>query len=287
MNMTKRFFFFFLIFSLLCAFISAESVVSDYTIQKVEDFVTFRVTLKSEKDEIAYQKIQALRDEALANLPEYAIDYEQEECILESLYLTEFYEHSLSASGNQKELRTQMKKQMKKDMACIDKRSQKQINEWLYQFTADVTSYYMTRSVTATFLYGMRVKDYYEKALELNKDRASSHVCLGNWCFYAPRIFGGGLKKSLKHFEDSVNCAVIPGEKYLAYISMSQINFEYKNWDVAKEYLEKAIALDLGRKDLDLIARCNKKGYSYFQYLRNRSGIDEEMPENEKDEDDK
>lgn len=285
--MKRLFFFFSCFFLFFSGILFAENVVSDYTLQKVEDFVSYRVVLKSEKDEFAYKTIQKLKEDALSELPKHAIDFEQEECILESLYLTEFYEHSLTASGNQKELRTQMKIQMKKNMACIEKRTQSQISDWLYQFTADVTSYYMTRSVAATFFYGLRVKGYYEKALEVNKKRASSYVCLGNWCFYAPVLFGGGKKKALKHFENALACAELGGEKYLAYISMSQINYENENKEAAKEYLEKAIALGLGRKDLDLIARCNEKGYSYFQYLRNRSGIDEEMAEDEKDEEDK
>lgn len=285
--MKQRFFSFILIFSLFGGLLSAENVISDYTTDKVEEFVTYRVVLKSVKDDIAYDTILKMKEEALAELPKHALDFEQEECILESLYLTEFYEHSLTASGNQKELRRQMKNQMKKNMTCIDNHKEKNISEWLYQFTADVTSYYMTRSVAATFFYGMKVKGYYEKAIEINKNRASSYVCLGNWCFYAPRLFGGGLKKAQKHYESAEACAEIDGEKYLAYISMSQINYENKNKETAKEYLEKAIALDLGRKDLDLIARCNEKGYSYFQYLRNRSGIDEEMAEDEKDEEDK
>ena len=176
---------------------------------------------------------------------------------------------------------------MKKNVACIDSHKKKPVSEWLYQFTGDVTSYYMTRSVPATLLYGFKVKGYYEKSLEINKKRATSLVCLGNWCFYAPGIAGGGKKKAKNYFEKADSVAEIPGEKYLAYIGLSQIYFENKKKDKAEEYLEKAVELDLGRKDLDLIARCNKKGYSYFQYLRNRSGIDEEMTEDEKDDEDK
>ena len=276
-----------LVFSLLCGMISAESVISDYTLKKVEGFVSFRVLLKSEDDEFSISTIERLRNEALRDLPDYAKDFEQEECILESLYFTEFYERALMSSGNQKELRTQMKNQMKKNLACIDKRTKKQIHEWLYQLTGDVISYYMTRSVTATFLYGLKVKGLYEKALEVNKDFASPHVCLGNWCFYAPVVFGGGKGKSLKHFEEAGRCAKVDGEKYLAYIGISQINYEKKSRASANEYIEKAADLGLGRKELDMILKCNEKGYSYFQYLRNRSGIDEEMSEDEKDEDDK
>ncbi|MBQ9206413.1 MAG: hypothetical protein IJ158_06825 [Treponema sp.] len=285
--MKRKILFFAVVFSLACSLLSATAVISDFTEQKVEEFVSYRVLLKSAEDEFAYSTILSLRDAALAELPRHAVNYEQEECILESLYLLEYYEHALNSTGNQKDLRAQIKSQMKKNVAYIDNHKKEPMSEWLFHFSADLIAYYMTRSVPATILYGFKVKGYYEKSIEINKNRASSFICLGNWCFYAPGIAGGGKKKALNYFEQALKCAEIPGEKYLAYIGYSQINFENKNKEKAAEYLEKAIALDLGRKDLDLIARCNKKGYSYFQYLRNRSGIDEEMAEDEKDEEDR
>lgn len=283
----KKLFPLILILALFGGCAAADDVISAFTRQKVEEFVTFRITLKSAKDEVAYQTIDALKESALAELPSHAVDFEQEKCLLESLYFVEYYEHALNSTGNQKELRAEMKRLMKQNFACLDSRKKNQICDWMYQLSGDVTAYYMTRSVPATLFYGMRVKGFYEKALGVNEKRSISHVCLGNWCFYAPGIAGGGKARAKRHFEDALACAEIDGEKYLAYIGMSQIQYECKNKDAAKEYLEKAVALGLGRKDLDRIARCNEKGYSYFQYLRNRSGIDEEMAEDEKDEDDR
>ena len=285
--MKKRLFCFSIICCLCCAFLSAENVISDYTLQKVEDFVTYRVTLKSEDHAVAYKIIDELKNEALAELPAYAKDFEQEQCLLESLYFAEYYEHALNADGNQKELRAEMKRIMKNDLACIDTHDKNQICDWMYELTADVTAYYMTRSLAATLLYGMKVKDFFEKAIAANPERACSYVSLGNWCFYAPAIVGGGKSKAQKNFDTAEKCVVIPGEKYLVYIAQSQINFENGKKAAAQEYLDKAIALDLGRKDLDLIMKCNQKGISYFKYLRNRSGVDEEMSEDEKDDDDK
>ena len=278
----KKRFFLILIFSFFCEFLFSEGIISDFTRKKVEDFVTYRVILKSEDDEVAYKKINELKEIALAELPSYAKDFEQEKCIIEALYFMEYYEHVLNAEGNQKELHAEMKRLMQNNFECINKRKKSQICEWMYLISGDVTAYYMTRSIAATFFYGMRVKEFYEKAIEANKERSSSHVCLGNWCFFAPGIFGGGKEIAKSHFEDALKCAKIDGEKYLAYIAISQINFEKNNLDIAKEYLKKAVELGLGQKELDRIALCNKKGYSYFQYLRNRSGIDEEISEDEK-----
>ncbi len=285
--MNKRVFCLTVFFLSFCWIISAEELISDYTRQKVEDFVTYRVTLKSEDHEVAYKKIDDLKKETLAELAAYAKDFEQEKCLLESLYFAEYYEHALNADGNQKELRAEIKRLMKNNFACIEARNKEDVCDWLYLITGDVTAYFMTRSLAATIFYGIKVKDFYEKAAEKNPSRASAYVSLGNWCFYAPAFLGGGKARSQKNFDIAEKCAVIPGEKYLVYIAQSQLNFENKKTDIAKDYLDKAIALGLGRKDLDLIARCNKKGISYFQYLRNRSGVDEEMAEDEKDEEDK
>ena len=285
--MCKKFFLFCFVFFLLINSLASEDCISDFTRKKIENFVTYRVILKSEDDEIAYDKIEKLKKDALENLPEHALDFEQEKCLLESLYFIEYYEHTLNSSGNQKELRAEMKRLMKQNFECLDKRKKNEICDWMYQLSGDVTAYYMTRSVAATFFYGMRVKGFYEKAIQTNKKRSISYVCLGNWCFYAPVIFGGGKGKAKKLFEEALKCAEIPGEKYLAYIAMSQINFENNDKDSALEYLKKAVDLELGQKELKLISRCNEKGYSNFQYLRNRSGIDEEMAEDEKDDEDK
>lgn len=285
--MKRRFSCFILIFSLFSVFAFSEGAISDFTEQKVAEFVTLRVALKSEDEAVALKKISEIRDEVLPQLQEQAKDFEQEECILESMYFMEMYDRLLSSSGTQKELRAKMKSQMQKNIKCIESRNKKSISEWLYLFTGDVTAYYMTRSVTATFLYGMKVKGFYERAVAANGDRAAAHVSLGNWCFYAPAIVGGGRNKSQKQFEAALKCAKIKGEQYMAFISFSQLNYEKKNFSIAKEYLEKAVQLELGSKELDRIKKCNEKGYSHFQYLRNRSGIDQEMAEDEKEDDDK
>ena len=53
--------------------------------------MTYRVTLKSEEHEVAYKKIDELKKKTLAELPAYAKDFDQEKCLLESLYYAEYY----------------------------------------------------------------------------------------------------------------------------------------------------------------------------------------------------
>ena len=261
LNMKKRFFPFLLIFFLLSGLLSAEGAISDFTEEKVEEFITMRVALKSEDITVALEKISALRDKVLGELPVLAKDFEQEECILESMYFMEMYDRLLTSNGNQKELRDKMKLQMQKDIKCINERKKGAVSEWLYLFAGDVTAYYMTRSVAATLLHGMKVKGFYEASVQANDKRAAAHVCLGNWMFYAPSVLGGGKKRAKAQFDAALSCAEIKGEKYMAYIAYSQLSFENNEKAVASEYLEKLLKMDLD----SLVAAIIKENVAYLR----------------------
>lgn len=283
--MKKYFFSIVLIFSLFTAW--SEGAISAFTEEKTLDFCTKKIAFMDKDYEASIKEINEIRESVLAELPAHAIDLEQEKCILESVYFMSVYELSLNSRGNTKELRSQMKEIMKRNVKCLESRKKNKLSDWLCLFTGDTTSFYMTRSVAATFMYGFRVKKYYEKALEINPNRTFARVNLGNWLFYAPFVAGGGKSRAQTQYNLALASALSPGEKYAAYIGVSQINYELGNTAIAEEYLQKAYDLSVGHSELDKISRCNEKGYSNFQYLRNRSGIDVEMSEDEKDEDDK
>ncbi|MCR4822032.1 MAG: TRAP transporter TatT component family protein [Treponema sp.] len=289
---------FILLMALTASFSFAEKRISDFTDEKARDFVTLRVPLKSEEDDAAIAQIKELQEGVFKELEAHALDLEQEKLILEAMYFMEVYQHSINkvevleksdkkkAAIERAALREQMKDCMKRMETCLDERNEEQVSEWLYMFLADVTSFYMTRSVAATLLRGLSVRDNYRKAVEVNPQMASAWVSLGNWYFYAPFFVGGGKKNAQKCYDKAVEVARFQGEEYVAYLSYSQLAFEKEEFDVCEEYIEKLIDLDLGRKEIDIILRCNKKGYSFFQYLRDRVGIDEELSEEEKTEED-
>ena len=129
-----------LLFLLFAGFVFASDggVISDYTRQKIDEFVTERIKLKSADEETALNSIEQIKNETLSHLKENALDYEQEECILQSIYFTEFYEHALDSKGNQKNLRDKMKKQMERNIKLMEKRSQNKISAWMYLVTGDV-----------------------------------------------------------------------------------------------------------------------------------------------------
>lgn len=279
----KKIFFLLYVFCFFSAF--ASEIISDFTQNKVFEFSTLKIQMKSVEDGEAVSKIEEIRASALAELPFKAKDFEQEKRILESIYFMESYEHLITPE-KRGELRKIMKLHMNENIACLSSRAENERSPWLYLVCGDVTAYYMTRSVPATLLYGLRIKDWYEKAAKTDGGVSGACLSLGNWLFYAPPPFGG-KKKALSSYEKAVLLAKTDGELYLAYEFLSQLYFEMKNLEKCAEYLQKACDLNLGTKELDMVKKCNDAGYSLYQYNRGRAGIDEKIPEDEMEEDDR
>ncbi len=280
------FYLFFISIIFICENVFANAQISLFTEEKIKDFLTVRIELKSAKDDEALKRIDEIEKEVFAELEKNAVDFEQERLILESFYFMEKYEHALNPNENRDLLRREMKTLMKKCFDCLDSRGE-EASKWLYNVCGDVTSYYMTRSVKATFFYGLKVKTMYEKAVLLDATLPTANVSLGNWFFYAPRIFGGGKDKARDCYCAALKGSTTEGEKYIAYQALSQLYFEENNMSLCAFNFDKARSLNIGEKELDLMKRCNDAGYSLFQYRRNRAGIDEKIPEEYKDAEDK
>ena len=281
----KRFFLFLLLSVCLFFTAFAENEISEFTLEKINDFVTLRVQLKSiESDEEVLAIIENLKNSVFENLAQNAKDFEQEKQILSNLYFMESYVHRLN-SENRAALRKEMKKQMKDCHSILENRKEKELSKWFYVTTADVTSYYMTRSIAASFFWGFKVKDWHKKALKKDEYMAAANACLGNWNFYAPAPIGSN-KKARQFYKNGSKGAKTPGEKYMVYTYYSQFLYEEKEKAKSKQYLDMAYELDLGTKELDLMKKCNEQGISYLQYMRNKSGIDEDIPKEEREEED-
>ena len=254
----------------------AESPISSYAEQRIDDFLDLHMKLTTcTSNAEALKKIDEFEEQTKRILQEQAVDLEQEQLILESLYLMERYHYLYDPQINRKELRLLMKAQMKKNEACIDARGKNDVSKWLYVFTGDVISFYMTtHSPAAVFRYGMRVKHLYEKAIKLDATLTNANTNLGNWFFYAPVLFGGGLDKAGSRYKIAFDGARIAAEQYTSSIYLSQYWFEKKQYDIAKEYLDLADSLNPNSKEIVLIRRLNQRGISLFTYNRDKTGID-------------
>lgn len=286
MKASSRFSVIFLLVFCLRIPLIAENIISSYTEQRVGDFSDLHMRLSTcQSNAEALKAIDEFEEETRIKLQEQAVDLEQEQLILESLYLMERYHYLYDPQKNRKELRLLMKEQMKKNEACIDARAKNRVSKWLYLFTGDVISFYMTaHSPAAVFRYGMHVKNLYEKAIKLDPKLTNANINLGNWFFYAPALFGGGLEKAGARYKIAFDGARNDGERYVASIYLSQYYFEKKQPESTKEYLDLADSFNPGGKEVILIRRLNKNGVSLFAYNRDKTGIDvkeNEVPEDE------
>lgn len=281
--MIKRLFMF-LVFLFINVFLFADEILSDYTQSKLDEFLDIRVEYKKSEEPETLQKIIEAQDNCLKNLKENAKDYEQEYLILRGFYFMEIYDHSVN-DENKAELRKIMGEIMNQGFNCINKRSEDKISKWLYIVIGDVTCYYMTDSFTAVIHYGFKVKKMFEKAIKIDPYSIDANVSLAGWYFFAPRIFGGSNSKAEKLYKKAVEGAEktnIKGEKFVGYEYLSQFYFEKKKQKLCDEYLAKAEALNIGVYEINLIKKCNKAGYSLLKYMRNKTGIDEKLSEEEK-----
>ncbi|MCR5762160.1 MAG: TRAP transporter TatT component family protein [Treponema sp.] len=211
-------------------------------------------------------------------LPMHAIDIEQELLIFESLYVMERHHYLYDYEDKRPFLCDAMKAQMEKNENYLAKfKSRENANKWLYVLTGDVTSCYMTFSLSATLRYGFHVKDLYEKALKLDSGLSYALTNLGQWMFYAPKIFGGGKKKALKCFTRAVESSKNDGEQFFSDMYMSQFYFDRKKMDLSKKYFDKAYAFNQDSSYLELIKILNENGWSLFYYNRHRAGIDADI----------
>ncbi len=267
---------------LCCASVFAGEAISRFTSDTIDTFMNLRIGLSSFSNYEALEKIDAFEAASFQELPDKALDFDQEKLILESLYAMERYNYLFDYEDKRPGLRVMMKEQMKKNEAWFEASGNATgANKWMYMLTGDVTSCYMTYSVPCTLLYGLHVKKLYQNALK--QDSLYSYGCInwGQWLFFAPRIFGGGKNKALKSFENALKGARNDGERYFALIFLSQLWYDKGNTTKYMSYLNQAATYNPTSRFIETIRRCNEEDISLFQYNRERSGVDTHMSDSE------
>ncbi len=264
--------------------LSANQQISTYTNQKIKDFNSMIVEFYAHPTNPENMKrIESFKTDTFSKLEHNAIDYEQESLILENyIKLEQFALSFYSPSGRDlKQTRLMLKELMKKDENWLSKNGQDGANAFMYLVTADTTSCYMTFSMAATLLYGMRVKKLYEKALGADPNLTIANINLGQWLFYAPSMFGGSKTKAGNNFRDALSRAATDSDKYFAYIFYSQFCFENKDIQSASVFLEKAEEISPNDDFISKVKKLNENNTSLFAANRKRSGVDENTSQTE------
>ena len=257
----------------------AGAEISSYAAQRIDEFMKFRVEISScPTDKDSLKMLEDFERETNRNLIDKSLDFEQERLIFESFYVMERHHYLYDNESIRPQLCEAMKNQMEKNEKYLSGlKGKEKANKWLYVLTGDVTSCYMTFSLSATLRYGFHVKDLYECALKQDSGLSYALTNLGQWMFYAPKIFGGGKKKAFKCFSNAVKYSRNEGEQFFSDIYLSQFYFDRKEPSLSKEYLEKALAYNKNSKYVAQIRMLNENGWSLFYYNRHRAGIDEDI----------
>lgn len=259
------------LFSALVLAVPASALTAE-TERIIDGFLSLHAEITAEESNEAARR-RVAEYAASAKIPKE--DAEQGRLILDSLRMLEEEPYRLD-SDDPKARNRAFGEQMERNEAFIDAHeADGSVSKWLYLFTGDVTSYYMTRSVASTLRHGLRVKELYGLALKLDPLLTNANINIGNWFFYAPRVFGGGLKKAGERYEVALLGARTKGERYMAALILSQFCFCSKKMKECERHLAEAEREVPGSREVARVRRLNAQGISLFQYNRDKSGVDE------------
>ena len=263
----------------------AAKNMSEYTLQKYKDYTKCRAIWTTYPDaNVILSELQVFLNEVLPNLPEKAIDAEQESLFWKSSVLVSTFEFSFNEKSDFKKERLALKDQIKLNEEYISAHKKTDgVSPLLYMITGDATSFYMSFSVASAMFHGMRVKKLYELASQNDSRGWSARLGLGQWLFYAPAVFGGGMEKSKSTFLAAVNAAQTNAEKFFTYLYYSQILFEDGQKELCNSYIEKAEALFPNSNLSKRIRRFNAQGISLYAFNREHSGAEKNTDPNAKD----
>lgn len=272
----KTFFVMTLALLFSCTGVFADELISEFTENKIAEFMTLRMKLSTlDSNEAALAAIDDFEAQNAAALKEQAVDYEQEALIMYNFYELERFNYRFNDAAQRPSTKNMLQDLVQKDSAWYEAHDRDKTNKWLNTLTGDAISCYMSFSWASVMKYGLKVKPYYEQSLEQDPDLAYTNTNIAQWYYYAPAIGGGSKKTARKYFERAVQVAKTDAERYFADIYLSQFLFEYKEFDEAKRLLDEADSLNPGSSYIATIRAENADGRSLYAYNRRRSKIDD------------
>jgi hypothetical protein len=261
--------FFVLFFSfILAVHVSAAENLSQQAENAIDQFMTLRMNLA------AYER----PEEALLQIDTYCTGHlsenmiaaftGEEKLILENFEVLERYNYLYKMKGNERQLKTLLQSQNKKNEKWFTSHKNEVINKWLYCTGADILSCSLSyASVTKILHDGLAVKRYYEKALEQDPSMSYALTNIAQWYYYAPSFGRGSKSKAKKCFDFAVKGARTSAEMYYAKIFLSQYLFEDESKrSESAALLADADSIQPGGHYIKWLRRINKAGYSLYYY---------------------
>ena len=98
-------------------------------------------------------------------------------------------------------------------------------------------------SLASTIKISKRNLDYFNKAIKINKNDFSAYLGMALWYFYAPKVGGGDINKSMNYINQAEKIATFDYQKYQIYVWKSQLLFKQNKKNDSKLELQKANAI--------------------------------------------
>lgn len=250
---------------------SASAEISDRAQKAVDDFMDLRM------------KIAGLgSDQALAQVADFekklsvdsSFSSQEDRLVLVNFIIMEKYNFLRKQKGSKPQLKKLLKELKEKNEAWFAANGEGKAGVWLLATSADVTSCYMSYSLSEVMKSGMSLRDKYRESVERNPNFCYGWTNLGQWYYWAPGINGGSDKKSGEAFAAAVKCARNKAEKFFACVFYSQFLFEEKEFDKAASMLDEAEAQDPKNPYVAFMRKINKDGDSFFDWSKKNSQMD-------------
>lgn len=250
---------------------SASAEISDRAQKAVDDFMDLRM------------KIAGLgSDQALAQVADFekklsvdsSFSSQEDRLVLVNFIIMEKYNFLRKQKGSKPQLKKLLKELKEKNEAWFAANGEGKAGVWLLATSADVTSCYMSYSLSEVMKSGMSLRDKYKESVERDPNFSYGWNNLGQWYYWAPGINGGSDKKAGEAFENAVKAAKNKAEKFFACVFYSQFLFEEKDFKKSAAMLDEAEAQDPKNPYVAFMRKINKDGDSFFDWSKKNSQMD-------------
>lgn len=243
--------------------------------KEVDDFMTLRMNLASyETPELALEQIDFYCNSHFSG-GIFTSFSDEEKLVLENFKTLEQYNYLIKIEGQKKNVEKMIDFQYEKVTSWISSHKKESMEKWLYATAADLLSCHLNFASVATIMRdGLRVKKYYEKALEEDENMSYALTNLGQWYYFSPHFCGGSKSEAKKCFQKAVYSSKTDAELYFAKIFLSQILFDEKETKVQSEILlSEADSFLPGGTYIAQIKKINSAGYSLLQFNAKRMSM--------------
>ena len=271
-------FFICLILAASVALAAAVPNLTNKEIETIKNIIDDRITFMclSDADALTASKKYLEEKQTYADKNGFS---EQAKIIIDNLMATEIISHIYQIDAKDPEIKKFISPKVEKAAKWLDNHKKESgISAYMYCTTAEAISSGLSfMSMTEIMSYGLKIKDYFDKAIETDSTLAFAYSGLAQWYYHAPGIAGGSTKKAYANFELAYKNASTKGEKFMTSMFLSQSYFDQKKYDKAAEYLAEADAILPGSRLIKYIKKLNDAGYCYYYYMVNREKVEKKV----------